>query len=74
MLIFVVGQHRHLLMIQLQAQVHQRTGVWIMISDLWDRIGGLFDLDQLDHMVRPMFHVPCPTSHVPLSVLLSPSC
>lgn len=47
-------------MIQLQAQVHQRTGVWLMISDLWDRIGGMFDLDQLDSMVGPV----CPSTRV----------
>lgn len=38
-------------MIQLQAQLYHRTGVWLPATDLWERIGGMFDLDQLDSMV-----------------------
>lgn len=47
----LVGQHRHVLMIQLQAELYKRTKVWMPFEDLWDKVGEMFDLDRLDNMV-----------------------
>ncbi|KAL1412604.1 hypothetical protein Q8F55_000351 [Vanrija albida] len=45
-----VGQHKHILVIALQAQVHEQTGIWVPIETLWGHLGGLYDLEALDGM------------------------
>ncbi|WWC73865.1 uncharacterized protein I206_107837 [Kwoniella pini CBS 10737] len=45
-----IGRHRHLLIIQLQSSMHKRTGIWISIEELWNRLTGLYDLEILDDM------------------------
>lgn len=49
-----VGQHKHILMIQLQAELQRRTGVWLPSVDLWDRIGEIFDIPRLESLVSVM--------------------
>lgn len=46
-----VGRHKHILIISLQTQVHEQTGVWVPITRLWDTLGDLYNLDALDNMV-----------------------
>ncbi|GFZ49872.1 hypothetical protein JCM24511_07275 [Saitozyma sp. JCM 24511] len=45
-----IGRHKHLLVIQLQEEIHRRTGLWMEIPDLWERLGELYDLETLDDM------------------------
>lgn len=51
-----VGRHKHILIISLQSQVHEQTGVWVPIARLWDTLGELYNLDALDQMVRPWLY------------------
>ena len=48
-----VGRHKHMTMITLQSEIHRRSGVWVPTSDLWAKLGELYDLEALDAMVRP---------------------
>jgi len=46
-----VGRHKHLIIITVQAEMHRRTGRWIPTSDIWAKLGELYDLEALDGMV-----------------------
>ncbi|WOO82123.1 MRG/MORF4L-binding protein [Vanrija pseudolonga] len=65
-----VGQHKHILVIALQAQVHEQTGIWVPIDTLWGHLGGLYDLDALDSMSSSAPSLP--DSPVALSPLQRP--
>jgi hypothetical protein len=47
-----VGRHKHFRMIAVQLLVEDLTGVVIPFEELWERMGGMYDLDELDEMVR----------------------
>lgn len=38
-------------MIQLQGDLHRRTALWLPTSDIWDKLGEMFDIPALDSMV-----------------------
>jgi hypothetical protein len=52
---------------QLQGEIHRRTGIWMEVADMWDRLGELYDLEALDEMVR------APCLSIPHSLSLTPS-
>ncbi|OWZ52833.1 hypothetical protein C368_05068 [Cryptococcus neoformans 125.91] len=45
-----LGRYKHFLIIQLQAEIHRRTGSWLPIGLLWKRLDELYDLEGLDEM------------------------
>jgi hypothetical protein len=47
----VVGPHKHFLVIQLQAELQNRTGTLMPIEEIWERIENMFDVAALDRMV-----------------------
>lgn len=51
----IVGRYKHFLIIQLQTEIHRRTGSWLPIGLLWQRLDELYDLEGLDEMVRAFF-------------------
>lgn len=51
----IVGRYKHFLIIQLQAEIHRRTGSWLPIGLLWQRLDELYDLEGLDEIVRVVF-------------------
>ncbi|WVR07907.1 hypothetical protein IAU60_004950 [Kwoniella sp. DSM 27419] len=44
------GQHRHLVLIQLQNAIHARTGLWVPPDELWERLEGFYDMAAIDEM------------------------
>ncbi|WVQ84832.1 hypothetical protein IAT38_006989 [Cryptococcus sp. DSM 104549] len=66
-----VGKHRHVLIMTLQNEVHQRTGIWVPVGTLWDRLGELYDLEALDEMASSS--VSLPSSPHTLSPVLRPT-
>ncbi|RXK37950.1 hypothetical protein M231_04736 [Tremella mesenterica] len=45
-------------MIQLQSEIHRRTGVWTEVSFIWERLGELYNLDILDENCSPTPSIP----------------
>ncbi|KAL0255243.1 hypothetical protein I308_100040 [Cryptococcus tetragattii IND107] len=45
-----LGRYKHFLIIQLQTEIHRRTGSWLPIDLLWQRLDELYDLEGLDEM------------------------
>jgi predicted Rossmann-fold nucleotide-binding protein len=38
-------------MISLQADVHEETGVWVPVDNIWAQLRKMYDLEALDGMV-----------------------
>lgn len=45
-----LGRYKHFLIIQLQTEIHRRTGSWLPIELLWQRLDKLYNLEGLDEM------------------------
>lgn len=50
-MIFIVGIHKHIIILQLQNEICQRTRVWIEVVDLWGRLKEMYNLDGIRHNV-----------------------
>ena len=44
-----------MVIIRLQSEINRKTGVWLETSEIWDKLGELYDLQALDEMVRITF-------------------
>lgn len=49
---FLVGPHKHMIVIKIQGLIHKRTGHLIPTAELWAMLGDLYDLEALEEMVR----------------------
>ncbi|TFY70654.1 hypothetical protein EVG20_g2348 [Dentipellis fragilis] len=49
-----VGLHRHFHVLSMRNAIHQDTGQYVAIDDIWAKLRSCYDMDTLENLVRPL--------------------
>jgi MRG-binding protein len=63
-----IGLHRHFHALSMRTAIHQDTGQYVTIDDIWEKLQSCYDIEALENLVRLHTHThthynhTCPTS------------
>jgi Chromatin modification-related protein EAF7 len=59
-----IGLHRHFHVLSIRTVIHQDTGRYVTIDDIWEKLRGCYNIEALENLVR---YIPHPSQNRPSS-------